>query len=243
MTSSPAPRATLLSVPIPSATPVPVVPTSARERRRKRLSRTGVLLLVAGSLLFVVPMAAAHGVCAFVPCSPLTSEIGFSATTDGRTIVETGPVTAADLQEVVVLSGADPSWESPVVWQVERAGDVPAGWSGEVVLGEVPEGFEETVPLTLPLTEGTAVGVSNDCYGTITSVLPGPFTPGVVTTEYDLRTVDQFHADDLGFTPCPPEHDPARLYAGVGLVGGAVGLVLVIVARLRYGPPPRRPTA
>ena len=245
MTCARSPSATLLTVPIPPMPPVQVVRPPEEQRRAKRLKRIGALLLVVGVLLFVVPSAVVHGLCAFVPCSPLRPEVGFSLTEDGRTAVETGRAAAVDLQELVVMSGVDPSWgESPVIWKVERTGDVPADWSGEIVLGEVPVGFDEAVALTVPLTDGTAVGVSNGCYFSTAPVPAGPVPPGVVTLEYEQRPTDEFRATNTGFTPCAPEDDPSRPWIGasmlLGLALGAVGLACVIVAGYRYGPTTRR---
>jgi hypothetical protein len=235
-----------VAVPTPVTPPLTVVPSAEQRRRERRLNRTGVLLIVVGALLFVVPAAVTSGLCAFAPCSPLLPEVGFTLSADGRTAIETGPEAAADLQEVVVMSGADPTWgEAPVIWRVERTGDVPADWSGDVVLGEAPAGFEETVALTVPLTEGTAVGVANGCYYSAAPVPAGPLAPGVVTTEFGQHPVDEFRAANGGFTQCGPEDDPARPYVMtaivLGLVAGAAAIGCFAVASFRNGPAHGRP--
>jgi hypothetical protein len=219
------------------------VRTPEERRRGKVLNRVGVLFVVVGALLAAVPAVMANGVCAFVPCDPSTPTVGFTLMPDGAPAVETGPAPAADIQEVVVLSGPDPSWhDSPVLWRVERAGDVPVGWSGEVVLGVVPEGFTETVPLTVPLSEATGVGVDNVCYGWVAPLPTGPLVSGVVTSELGRQPIEEFRAASYPFSPCRPDSD--RRPAIVGIALAVVGLVLVVVAGTRYGPvAPRRPSS
>ena len=245
MTSARSPPATLLTVPRPPAPPIPVVRTPEEQRRGKRLKRIGLLLLVVGALLFVVPGAVTSGPCAFMPCRPSTPDVGFTLTVDGRAAIETGRAASSDVQELVVLSGADPSWgESPVIWKVNRTGDIPADWSGEIVLGEVPVGFTETVPLAVPLTEGTAVAVSNGCYFSMTPVPAGPGAPGVVDTGYGELPIEEFRSTNYEFGECVPDDDPSwqrlRIVGLFGLATAALGLGCVIVAGYRYGPTSRR---
>ncbi len=195
----------------------------------------GVVLMIAGLLMVAVVGAAQDGMCAFVPCDPMTPQIGFVATPDGKVAIETGPEVATDVQEVALSSGANPWADSEVVWRVERTGQVPAGWSGQVVPGVVPEGFTETVPLTVPLTQARTVGVGNICYGSTADLPTGALAVDAVTTgpEWPAVPVDEFRASNYPFTPCVADDDPARQrWRPIGLAGvgvSAAGFVLLVV--------------
>jgi len=223
-------------------------PARSAPRHATRLFVAGAVLMVAGFLLVAVPGAARHGMCAFVPCDPMTPTIGFALTPDGRTAIETGPQVATDIQEVALSSGSDPWDESEVIWRVERTGQVPADWSGQVVLGVVPEGFTETVPLTVPLAQAKAIGVGNVCYGSTADLPAGSLAVDAVTTgpEGPATPVDEFRASNYPFTPCVRDDDPVeQRWRRVGLVGLgliAVGFVAFVVGgglRQRAAPHPR----
>lgn len=211
------------------------------QRRWTVLNRSGVLLVVLGALLFALPLALEHGMYAFAPCDRFPPEIGYTVTLDGQLAVETGPMPATDIEEVVVLSGPDPSARgSRVIWSVERAGTVSAGWSGEVVLGIVPDGFRETVPLDVPLTEAVTVEVRDLCTVASAPLPDGALVPGVVRHDDCELPLDEFRAASDPFPPCTPDSGPHPVpFVGLALV--ALGLGLVVVAGLRYGPRPARP--
>jgi hypothetical protein len=200
----------------------------------------GVVLLLVGSLTTLVSLDPGDGICRFVPCDPAVPSVGFAADPDGSIRVEVGTTAAREVDEIVVVSGADPSWrDSPVLWRIERPGGPSPGWSGSVTLGRVPDGFVETVPLTAPLTDATAVGVANACYGNLADLPAGPLPTDAVLTEYgETVPLDDFRAGADELTPCPGTSP--RSPWPPGLVAAALGaglVVAVLVRRLRLSPP------
>jgi hypothetical protein len=191
------------------------------------------VLLVAGPIAAVAPpVSAAGGICAVVPCDPVTPTVGFLAAPDGGVLVETGPRTAARMKGLTLYSGDLWDDSSPVLWRIERTGPVPKDWSGEVELGHVPAGFTETVPLTVSLRSASGVGVDNGVYQG-TSVLPhaGLRADDVTYDDgdgsFDVSRVEAFRAADVSFsTPPPTRLPPLDPRGGVIALAGVALLVL-----------------
>jgi len=209
------------------------VPPTRPRRRWHGWSVLGVVLLVVGSLTTLISLVPGDGICRFVPCDPAVPGVAFAAEPDGAVRVEFGDDAADEVTEIFLVSGPDPSWRSPTLWRAERTGVVPDGWSGTVVLGTTPEGFTETVPLTGDLTDATAFGIGNGCYGTIAEIPADPLpTDGVLTEWGETLSLDAFRAEQSGLTPCtdtssPSPWPPALATAALGLA------IVLVVARLR----------
>ncbi|MGY4645516.1 hypothetical protein [Cellulomonas sp. URHB0016] len=216
----------------PAAPPVTV---ARRRRPSHRWTVLGIVLLVVGSAATLVSLSPADGICRFVPCDPASPSVGFTAGTDGAVRIEFGPQAARRVDEILVVSGPDPDWTgSPVLWRAVRTGHVPDGWTGTVTLGRAPEGFVDTVPLTAPLTEATAVGVGNRCYGTLSAVPAGPLPTDAVVTQYEeVSSLDAFRAVAGDLSPCP-DTTPRRPWPpGLAAAALGAGTVLVVLVRRR----------
>lgn len=162
---------------------------------------------------------------------PETPWVGFVPGPDGTPTVVFGPAGAAGVTSVLVEAPDD---EYTVVWAIDRVPGSP--WDGSVALGSVPQGFEPATELrgaTIP--RGSTLVVTNGCYASYVSVPDGPLKPGVVTTEDQQVTPEEFAADEVGFTPCGPTEfkTPLRIAGGglAMLVAGSVALVAGAVRR------------
>lgn len=196
----------------------------------------GAAMFALGAVLFVVPSVADRGICAFVPCDPLGGSTAFVDAGDGQVGIELGPLTAQDLQELEVVSGVWPDDDGPVLWRIQRTGDVPGDWVGPVIIGQTPAGFTETVELEQPLPDRWSVSVSNPCYGGTTGAPSTDLRRDLVTWESgETESVQEFREWDLGFSPCeepPSSTNPTLALVGVGL--GVVGAGVVIVSWARW---------
>ncbi|MGC5166062.1 hypothetical protein [Luteimicrobium sp. DT211] len=225
----------------------PVAPMAGPPSRQGTAALVvGLVLAVVGLGVLVAPLATFDQLCRFAPCEPLVPTVGFRAADDGGIVVETGPRTAAEMTSVTVY-GRLPAHSPddalpPVLWEVQRRGQVASGWDGAVELGRVPRGFVEKVaPATSWRSAAVSVGVENGCYEGWDVLPRGRLSTDRVVyfsgTEYDV--LDQFRTEDSGFTPCDAD---ARLLArrpdlrglAVGLAG--VGLVVlgVVLRRRRW---------
>jgi hypothetical protein len=192
----------------------------------------GVAMFALGAVLFVVPTVADEGLCAFLPCDPLGGSTAFVDAGDGQVGIELGPLTAQDLQQLEVVSGVWPDDDGPVLWRIERTGDVSGDWIGPVIIGQTPAGFTEIVDLEQPLPDRWSVSVSNECYGGTTGAPVAALRRDLVTWESgETESIEEFRELDLGFSPCePPPSSPNPTLALVGAGLGVVGASVVIVS-------------
>ena len=193
----------------------------------RSLRPAGIVLVIVGGLALGL-MALASMVT--LMSDPATPWVGFVPGQGGTPTVVVGPAGAAGVTSIVVEA---PDAEHTVVWAIDR---VPgSSWDGSVALGTVPQGFVPTTErrgATIP--RGSTLLVTNGCYGSYVSVPHGTLKRGVVTTDDQQVTLEEFAADEVGFTPCGPTDlsTPVRI-AGAGLAILVVGLVALVAGTVR----------
>jgi len=209
--------------------PLPVDPAYARARRRLVwVLVVGLVLAVPGGVYALGSLCNTGGIC-FAPTDPLITGAGFSTAPDGQLLVVLPPTTAKQTREFdAYTSRGDGATYPPPVWQIERTGAEAGGWDGQIELGVVPPGFRETVPLTVPPRDVGAVMATNGCYGGAQDVPRVAAPAGRVSADDATMTLDEFRADDLGYSPCPGGALLSTSGA-VAALASAAGVALVIV--------------
>ena len=102
-----------------------------------------------------------------------------------------------------------------------------------VTLGTVPKGFTMSTPMQgTSIPGGAYLNVTNGCYFAGATVPTGPLTPGVVTTDDQQVSLDEFYRYGGAFTPCQLAETPSWVAAG--------GLVLLIAGGSALIASPRR---
>ncbi|MFC8734583.1 hypothetical protein ACFT5B_19175 [Luteimicrobium sp. NPDC057192] len=222
--------------------PRPVDPAYARARRRLVwVLVVGLVLAVPGGLYALGSLCNTGGLC-FAPTDPLVTAAGFSTAPDGHLLVVLPPTTAQQTREFdAYASRGDDTTSPPPVWQIERTGSETGRWDGQIELGVVPPGFRETVPLTVRPQEVGAVMATNGCYGGAQDVPRVAPPAGRVSLDDATMTLDEFRADDLGYSPCP---GGALLSSSgaVAAVAGAAGVALVVTWAVLVGVARRSPS-
>lgn len=216
---------------------------AAGSRRRRTLLIAGVVWLALGIVLLVV----IGGATGFIPDDPVVPRIGFVDAGDGRTAIVVGATSFAQTEGIEIRSGSD-ARDGRILWHVTRSGD-SATDAGRIVIGEVPDGFDEVEPFEADLPTLWHAEVDNRCYFA-SNTAPKALATDVVTLESGERvTPAGFEDGDTGFSSCDTNSLGGRLAAFAGLISIAIGGVLVLVAwwDRRRGLPPeltaRPPTA
>jgi len=211
------------SVTTPSAPPV-FTPAS----RVRWLRPVGTTLAIAGAVVLGV---IALFLMLAAMSDPATPWVGFVPGPDGRPTVLVQRSGAESVTRVQVLAS---DTDRTVLWQIDRVPGSP--WDGTVQLGTVPKGFvlrAATQGASIP--GGAQVAVTNGCYASYITVPSGSLTPGVVTTNSQQVSLDEFYSSGGAFTPCGAEEfrTPGRIALG-GLVLLLAGLgALIASARHR----------
>lgn len=188
------------------------------------------MALAVGAALTAVSLFADDGACGLFRACSSRPPVGFLDAGDGEVAILTGPQSGADLVQLELLgpsSGA--ATERPVAWRIERTGETSPAWDGSVLIGDVPAGFDETVPLTADEIGGLRVEVRSECGTGYAATVPSDgFDEGmVVTSDGGTDTITSFLDKDRGLPPC----DPSPLASPGAQVGG-LGLIVVGFAAL-----------
>lgn len=212
---------------------------AAGSRRRRTLLIGGVVWLALGIVLLVV----IGGATGFIPDDPVVPRIGFIDAGDGRTAIVVGATSFAQTEGIEIRSGSD-ARDGRILWHVTRsdgsATDADADADGRIVIGEVPDGFDEVEPLEADLPTLWHAEVDNRCYFA-SNTAPRALATDLVTLESGERvTPAGFQDGDTGFSSCDTNSLGGRLAAFAGLISIAIGGVLVLVAwwDRRRGLPP-----
>lgn len=203
-------------------------------RRRRGLFVAGLAWLALGIVLLLV----IGGATGFLPDDPIVPEIGFVDAGDGRVAIEIGPRSFAQAEGIEIRSGSEPR-DGRLLWHVTRSGSAAPGTDGRVVIGRVPDGFEEVEALEGDLPTLWHAEVDNRCYFGSNTV-PDELSADLVTLESgEQLTADGFRDGDTGFSDCDTNSLGSRFAALAGLVSIGIGGVLVIVCwwDLRRGLP------
>ena len=218
---------------------------AAGSRRRRTLLIAGVVWLALGIVLLVV----IGGATGFIPDDPVVPRIGFIDAGDGRTAIVVGATSFAQTEGIEIRSGSD-ARDGRILWHVTRSGDSATDAdAGRIVIGEVPDGFDEVEPFEADLPTLWHAEVDNRCYFA-SNTAPRALATDLVTLESGERvTPAGFQDGDTGFSSCDTNSLGGRLAAFAGLISIAIGGVLVLVVwwDRRRGLPPeltaRPPTA
>jgi len=162
-----------------------------------------------------------------VMSDPATPWVGFVPGPDGTPTVVVQRSGATSVTQVQVrVSDTDRT----VLWEIDR---VPgSSWDGTVGLGDVPKGFMASHAMQgAAIPGGAVVVVTNGCYASYVSVPDGPLTPGVVTTDDQQVSLDEFYSSGGAFTPCGhAELRTQRSIAAGGLVLLSAGIGALIAS-------------
>ena len=206
----------------------PVVAPALRPRRVRWLRPVGTTLVIVGS---VVLGAIALFSMITVMSDPATPWVGLVPGTDGT---PTAVVQRAGAESVTQVSVVASDTDRTVLWAIDR---VPgSAWDGTVGLGSVPEGFVSSTAMeSASIPGGALLVVTNGCYASSVTVPDGPLAPGVVTTDGQEVSLDEFDSSGGAFTPCLDAEFrvPLRIAAGglVLLVAGVGALVASVRRR------------
>ena len=193
--------------------------------RRNRLLVGGPVLMVVGVVLIVVSGGA------FIPGDPAVPDVAFSDAGGGRLAVEIGPRSFPATEGIEVRTGSE-ALNGRLLWKVARTSSSAQGEAATVVVGEVPDGFEETQALEADLPPLWHAEVDNRCYFGM-GVAPREAVPEgkVVSTDPTvIRTRAAFRADDRGFSSCDDSTFADRAPAFFGLLLLGIGGVLLCLA-------------
>ncbi|WP_456847654.1 hypothetical protein, partial [Cellulomonas sp. P5_C6] len=158
---------------------------------------------------------------------PATPWVGFVPGPDGTpsAVVQRS---GADAVTSVSVEAADA--DRSVLWAIDR---VPgSAWDGTLSLGSAPKAFVVKTALEgASIPAGSVLVVTNGCYASYATVPVGPLTPGVVTTEDQQVSLDEFYSDGGAFTACgAAEFETPLRIAGGGLVLLVAGLVALVAS-------------
>jgi len=185
--------------------------------------------------LGVALVSLAGGAGGFSPDDPTVPRIGFVGLADGKVGLVIGPESFAAAQAVEVRTGSQ-AQSGRMLWRVERqrAEDAPDGpVDGVIVVGEAPDGFDETDPFVADLPTTWHAEIDNRCF-LGSAVAPDGASTGSLATDVvtmadgERITPDSFRAADQGFSECGSSSLGERAAAYIGLISIAIGGVLLV---------------
>lgn len=199
-------------------------------QRRRLLVAAGVVWIALGAGVLAIVGGAGN----FLPSDPAVPTIGFvdagSRAGEPQTIaLEIGPESFAGAEGIELRSGTA-TREGELLWRVGRTGPSAGTTTGRVVIGEVPDGFEETEALDDPLPSSWHAEVYNRCY-VGRGEPPAALAADTVSFEDGSRvTIDAFRAGDIGFSECDDSTVADRAAPFLGLVSIGIGGVLLMIS-------------
>ena len=209
-----------MTMPIAAPQLAPPLPS----RRRRWLLPVGVIVTVVG---FCVLGAIALFSMVTLMSDPATPWVGLAPGLDGTPTVL---VQRSGADAVSAISIEASRADQTVLWAIDR---VPgSAWDGAAGLGTTPKGFVlRTAPGEVAIPAGSVVVVTNGCYASYVTMPVGPLTPGVVTTEGQEVSREEFSSNGSSFTPCGAAElrTPRRIAEG-GVVLVVAGLVALVAS-------------
>ena len=210
------------------------LPEGGSDRGARAMTRTAIVLVVAGVLAMVLPGLLRDGVCGLITCADVTPDVAVGRPGGSELAVAIPPDAAPELQSLRLfpITGTA-TQDTPGAWIVYRTDEEAT--PTVVELGEEPEGFSTRIELTEEPGAGLWVlEASFGCASTMIRFAPEELDPGFVTEGDQPVPIGEWEDTARSGLRCAGEAPGwQRILFVLGALAASAGAVLGIVVVFR----------